>query len=610
MERSLTSDVEPACPEVLFIGSPTIDHLIHNKRAHQAIGGAAFISALAAKWAGASVGIVARIPTQLPYKIASVFGPGGINRGGLTCFEGDLPAFRITYDEKERATYDQMKPGIEAQLCAEDIPQKWLTHACKWIHIAGIGANTQQQIGVAKGIKEIAPNWTGVLSAGTCRAMVEEDPSGTLALLLQCDVFFLNREEFNILCPKGLPDKYRGTVVITDGANGVEIIGGLYQGHYATRPVSPLDPTGAGDSFCGGFIGTVVSGGTNPAEKGIQIAGHVLEGLGADPLIHWVASNVKQHADHVSDRIRKFAPTIVEHGQRSAFNFAQTPHLPVGHPLALSMLCVSTLHQYGFWTATAEKGWIGPMYASLDGVRHKGSDFIWAAFARAATQRPELFEIDRMASDPTLFTTICTADDGSCPIPDVQSHQQLHQAHGQWMKRRWAGGYEEILRTANQSPRPVKTLLEIVRQLPGYMSDPMDKKANLLAVILSARPEKFLEMRDPESIEPIVDYHMMRVCLRTGLVNIENDDLKQRIEQRRWVDPTEELSIRQATGRAILSLVEQTGCSVAAIDGLFFKIGRTYCVETSQPQCIECPIENHCSQATSLFQPVFRTTAY
>jgi len=503
-----------------------------------------------------------------------------------------------------------MKVGMEADLCSEDIPIEWLGSGCKWIHVAGIGARSAQQIDVVRGLRAQAPKWTGVLSAGTCRAMIEADPTGSMALLEACDVFFLNREEFEILCPHGPPAHHKGTILITNGADGVEVVGGPFQGHFPTKPVSPLDPTGAGDSFCGGFIGASVAGEPNPVQKGIQIAANVLEGLGADPLIHWVASNVTIHADHVPDQIDRLAPIVAEHGQAAAFDFAQAPHLPVGHPHALAMLCISTLHQYGFWTADVDDGWIGPMFASINGKIYKGSDFVWAAFARAAEERPELLTIERMATDPTLFSTICTADDGRCPIPDLASHQQLHQAHGHAMKRQWPGGYQDIVRQANATPKPVQAILRTLGGLPGYMSDPMAKKANLLAVILGARPEGFLQTKDPENIAPIVDYHMMRVCLRTGLVNIENADLERRLCTRMWVDPTEELAIRQATGRAILNLVEQTGCSVAAIDGLFFKIGRKHCVETEEPTCGQCPLHDACAQHTARFQPVFRTTAY
>ena len=250
------------------------------------------------------------------------------------------------------------------------------------------------------------------------------------------------------------------------------------------------------------------------------------------------------------------------------------------------------------------------MIEDLDGVRYKGSDFIWAAFARAARSDPSLLSPERMASEPGLFAQICTADSGTCPIPDLSSHTALHQTHGMVLKNRWPGGYSQILEHANKSPTPVRALLDVLKTIPGYMSDPLAKKANLLAVILSARPEGFLQASDPEHIEPIVDYHMMRVCLRSGLVRVLDPDLARRLEARQWVDPMEELDIRQATGRAILGLEQRTGRPVAAIDGLFFSLGRTFCLETEEARCDACPLAQSCAQRTALFQPVFRTTAY
>jgi hypothetical protein len=278
--------------------------------------------------------------------------------------------------------------------------------------------------------------------------------------------------------------------------------------------------------------------------------------------------------------------------------------------MALPMLAISTLHQYGFWLSDPIRGWQKPMYARLDGKEYKGSDFIWAAFARAARDTPDRLSLERMAEDETVFKAICTADDGRCPIPDIESHQSLHMAHALAMKQRWPGGYEELLRHVNQSDRPVSTLLESLKHLPGYRSDPLAKKANLLAIILGARPERFLHIKDPESVAPIVDYHMMRVCLRTGLVRIADPDLRRRLTERTWVDAHEEHAIRQATGRAIEGLVRQTGRTVAEIDGLFFKIGRTLCLETEPTRCTECPLQNGCAKDDALFQPVFRTTAY
>ena len=607
MERPLTV---PDTPAAIFIGSPTRDVLVRNGAAREVIGGAAFISALAARWAGSTAGIVARIPTALPPEVGAVHGRGGLHRGGLSCHSGSLPSFRIAYDHEDQATYTAIKPGLEAQLCAADIPSHWMGPSCRWLHIAGIGASSAQQLEVMYGIRHRFPTWSGTLSVGTCRAMIEADPDKTRTLLRSADYFFLNAEELSLLYPTGLPDDCSTIVVVTHGPDGVEVIGGDHAGHHPATATTVTDPTGAGDSFCGGFIGGMVSGHDAPVARGLRAAANVLEGFGAQTLSAWVAAQVEQRADHSPSAITALCTELKETAKTAAFDFTAAPHLPVGHPHALAMLCISTLHQYGFWTAAPTTGWQGPMLASLDGTVYKGSDFIWAAFARAAQSDPSMLSLDRMATEPDLFKRICTADDGTCPVPDLASHAALHTAHAMAMKRSWRGDYGALIDAANARPRPIAALLESLVTLPGYMADPLAKKANLLAIILAARPEGFIQNRDPESVAPIVDYHMMRLCLRTGLVSILDDNLRHRLETRQWVDTHEELAIRQATGRAILGVVEQTGLSVGAIDGLFFKLGRTVCLETEPARCEDCPLQTSCTRDVDLFQPVFRTTAY
>ena len=497
---------------------------------------------------------------------------------------------------------------MEADLSAADFPEHWMTPSCAWIHIAGIGASARQQWSMLCDLKIRFPEWTGTISVGTCRAMIEADITHTNKLLQAADVFFLNVEEFAMLCPDGAPRET--IVVVTKGPEGVDIWRGDEVEHHSAQPAQVVDPTGAGDAFCGAFIGATVTQTSEPAKTAARAASHTLEGLGAAPLSHWVADQVTPRADDDAVQRERIAPLIQTLGQTAAFDFAGPPHLPPDHPLALRMLSIATLHQFGFWTASITEGWEGPMIAELDGQRYKGSDFIWAAFSRAARTDPEALSFERMATQHDLFAQICRADDGTCPVPDLATHQALHVSHGIRMKHQFPTGYAALLEQANASATPVATLLQILAGIPGYDSDPLAKKANLLAVILAARPERFLDARDPENIAPIVDYHMMRLCLRTGLVDVQDPDLERRLGERMWVDTMEELSIRQATGRAILRLVEETTCSVADIDGLFFRLGRTVCLETTEPQCGDCPLEVACAQHTRRFQPVYRTQAY
>ena len=55
---------------------------------------------------------------------------------------------------------------------------------------------------------------------------------------------------------------------------------------------------------------------------------------------------------------------------------------------------------------------------------------------------------------------------------------------------------------------------------------------------------------------------------------------------------------------------EQMANYVAAIDGLFFSLGRSVCLGTGAPECNRCSLKTTCQRRTDLFQPAFRTTAY
>ena len=590
-------------PVLVFVGSPSTDRLTREGSTLEAIGGAAFISALAARAAGAETGIVARIPPILPDEVARVFGPGGLDRRGLVHENGSLPAFHITYDEADRASYTHVDNGLEEKLCAADFPQAWLEVPV--VHLAAIGEDAQRQLTMLEGLR--SRGFKGRISAGTYRRMILLNPEAARRLLRLSDLFFCNAEEFGLLCPDGPPDGV--TVCVTQGPEGVRVYGGPHAGDHLPAPAEVVDATGAGDAFCGGFLAGVVTG-AEPVAMGMEAARVVLTGMGAAPLIASVSAGIGPRAIAVPDRIALVAERLSTVARAATLDFTYAPHLPAGHSQALPMLCIATMHQFGFWTSDPARGWLAPMYAEIDGVRYKGSDFVWAAFAQAARNDPSLFDARRMANERSLLPEICKADDGTCPLPEVESFIDLHVAHGQAMLERWPDGYASLVADCNAHEKPVQRLLEHLAALPGYGEDPLLKKANLLAIVLGNRPENFLQLRDPEHIRPIVDYHLMRGCLRTGCIDLVDPDLERRSRARQWVDAKEEQAIRDAAKTAIDALVGQSGTSVAAVDGFFFTLGRRLCLETEEPRCGECPLEPACGKQVERFQPVFRTSYY
>ena len=125
---------------------------------------------------------------------------------------------------------------------------------------------------------------------------------------------------------------------------------------------------------------------------------------------------------------------------------------------------------------------------------------------------------------------------------------------------------------------------------------------------LANRPEGFLSASDPHNWSPSGDYHVMRVALRLGIVNLAPDMSEGNIA-RSWVNEVEEYGIRSQIYWAAQNLIFQTGKSMSFIDEKMWQ-ARGYCPEMEAPDCSKCLFTSVCKKRVDLFQPIIRTTAY
>ena len=279
-----------------------------------------------------------------------------------------------------------------------------------------------------------------------------------------------------------------------------------------------------------------------------------------------------------------------------------------GRPGVLEVFFFSCRHQFGFWTLRGDR-WEAPMIAPLDGRKLKGSDFLFRAVTRAWQRDAEVFQPRRLAaSSDAELDRMFWSDEGRNPLPMWPEHLALIRGYAAWFLERRLSPADVLAEAASQE-KPLRALLETCREIPGYAEDPMQKKAMLLAIVLENRPEKFLPVRDPESAVPIIDYHLQRSALRTGLVRVKDEGLEKKLLHRELLLADEEVVVREATYQTIARLMERSGLSAAAVDWFFFQ-NRTRCPETTEPDCPACPVQKICARETKLFQPVLRTTAY
>lgn len=208
----------------------------------------------------------------------------------------------------------------------------------------------------------------------------------------------------------------------------------------------------------------------------------------------------------------------------------------------------------------------------------------------------------------TEFANWYRDDDRNANMPARALHFEMARVYGRDMQALgWTTA--DIVAHANASEKPLQTFLRMLDHIGGYKEDPLRKKATLLAIILQQRPEKFLRVNPEEIVPPIIDYHLQRSCLRTGLIRVDDDALQKNILRREIVSPAEEWAVRSAAYEAIAQVQQLSGKSMGAVDWFFFG-ARRRCPEMTEPDCARCAVDAVCAHEKTLFQPVRRTTFY
>lgn len=284
----------------------------------------------------------------------------------------------------------------------------------------------------------------------------------------------------------------------------------------------------------------------------------------------------------------------------------------LNHSCAIDFFFFTVMHNFGLWYGDSE-GYVRPLTGRLYGgdKELKGSEFLWALFKRALDRDSRVFAPQFLATvDSQVFIRTFMDDGQALPWPDFEERLKLTRQYGQYFLEIGITP-TKVLDMANKRDHPLDAFLGATGHIPGYNSDELRKKNILLAMVLANRPEKFLKPIDDEKWPPIVDYHLMRVALRLGLVELWPSDgpICDQLEGRKWVSASDERMVRFLVWQAIKQLIVESGLTMAGVDEILW-MARKYCPEMTEPECARCMFHDVCVKRTELFQPVFRTTAY
>jgi sugar/nucleoside kinase (ribokinase family) len=624
--------------DLLVIGGASLDvyHLANGQTVHSP-GGAGLYTALAAAHSGAATGMFAPRPDPMPepLKVAA----SRIEWIGPIVPPDQLPSFEIAHYGGGRAALLNASWGGEMLITPDNFPGDQITASI--IHIAAL-RTAQRQLNFALALQSppSPENWgragVGAISAGTYSKICVNEPDTVRELIGLCDFFFMNENEATLLF--GGVDHVRARpgqiIFVTLAERGALVIQGDHVTHVSGHPASEFDPTGAGDTFCGATLAHIARG-KHPimaAQSAILLSAEMIGAVGPTRLLSdapapMPAIDPRVRVDNA--QVQRIAQLIAHLPEVQPFRFVGDFFPYVDDPGALDWFFAVTLQQFGFWEMTPPprpspasqvRVYSHPMIATLDGRLLKGSDYLFAAYRRVIDRDGGFFTPDRQAAlTAEELEAVLRADDGSIPLPAFDLHLEMAQSYGRDML---ALGWtpHEIVERANRADHPRTAFLSLLDHIGGYKEDPLRKKSMLLALMLEQRPEKFLRNADTPRLvgegpgvrvaePPVIDYHLMRSCLRTGLVEVIDDDLRSKLIGREELSGAEEWAVRFAAYQAIQQVQSLSGRSMGAVDWFFFN-ARRRCPEMTEPDCANCAIDAVCAHRTELFQPVIRTTFY
>jgi sugar/nucleoside kinase (ribokinase family) len=589
--------------KILVIGGASLDRLADAE--DLVPGGAGMYTAMSAHRSGAAVTLYAPRPAPVPEPLLPI--NERLTWLGPQITRDELAHFEIHYQDG-RADYVKAEFGTEDTMSVDELPADLTSF--DYVHLIPLGDH-RQQLSVLRACRQRGAR---KVSAGTALDLINAHPDVANKVLEEADILFMNEEEAIRLFGElaAVRSRVDQVIFVTQGRDGATVVQGDLQTALTTTPASMVDPTGAGDTFCGATIVGLAAGRhpVSAARLAMPLAAAMTERTGPAVLLddspapgpatdQRVVLNVRQ--------IEKVASLIAISNEASAYDFTG-PDLPaVGHPATLDYVFATSLQQFGFWTHAAGR-YQRPLLATIDGEQRKGAFYLFRAYLRWLQEAPEMLAPEAQATlSAADLLAVLRDDDGHDPMPAIDMHVAAARSYGTDMLALGLTA-SSILEAANASAVPVANLVQQLDHVGGYKEDPLRKKSALLAIMLRQRPETFLVDRGDDA-PPIVDYHVMRACLRIGLLDVVDDDLRGQLERRVLLSTNDEWAVRSAAYRAVEQLLEKSGKSLGAVDWFLFQ-ARQRCPEMSEPDCTACVVDPICQHRKTLFQPVIRTSFY
>ncbi len=290
-------------PRILVIGCASRDRLHIGGCTYDTIGGAGLYTALAARLLGADVTLLAPRPVTVPLPFQPV--EARLRWTGPLIAEDDMPHLEIAHYGGGKAQLLGASWGGEGRLAPDLLPDDLSSYS--FVHIAAL-SSAQKMLQFLHACRERrAPR----ISAGTYFRIVQQETATVRAIFEQADLFFMNENEAlglwgSLRVAGRISTRTRdgALLFITFDRRGAIVVEGDRATPIPAERAQELDPTGAGDTFCGATLAGLAQG-KSPlaaAQDAAVIAARKIEHVGPAYLLSGealTARSLRRDADAI-----------------------------------------------------------------------------------------------------------------------------------------------------------------------------------------------------------------------------------------------------------------------------------------------------------------------
>jgi hypothetical protein len=213
-----------------------------------------------------------------------------------------------------------------------------------------------------------------------------------------------------------------------------------------------------------------------------------------------------------------------------------------------------------------------------------GWDFIEHVFVRMAQQQTQLLDPAYLANGSPAevageLARWFSHDERheQCSLDRLDERAALMIDAAKLLIQKFDGSLQTLFeRSGGRLLNDQHGLYEVLPRFEAF-SDPLQKKSTFLIKLLM--DAGMIEIYDALNFIPIMDYHMQRVLLRTGCVEVTDRELREKLLRRDHL-PSDE-PVRSRCIDAFRIIADVSGKPVTRMNDYFWSLGRSCCNNTA-----------------------------